>query len=535
MKIIKGTSRHQMQFTNLDDQVAADNPVRILDAFVEKLDLKKLGIENRNANKQPAKTNSGGAPCYDDKVLLKLYLYGYLNKIRSSRKLQQECHRNIELRWLMQELAPNYHSIADFRKKHPGALKNLFKLYVQFMDELNLLGKQTIAIDGSKFRAVNSKKNNYNQKKISKHQVMIEEKADNYLKELDELNQDEIGDNGPSYRKEEVEAALQRLTERKIKYDNLQQQLDNTEEKQISTSDADSRAIIINKNIVEVAYNTQAGVDAKHNLIVHVEATNTNDGKALHKAAVQAKENMNLKKEDSIDVLSDKGYHTGAELHQCHDDNIETFTAFKEQPSVKHLQKEFLSEQFIYNNEQDSYTCPSGETLTSLGTWHNKNGNAGETSYRFKTYRTDGCKKCSLKKNCTKLDKRIIHRSEYQDAVDRNNANIRNNPDYYKRRQSICEHPFGTIKRQWGFTYILMKGLQKVNGEMNLIMLVYNIKRTLSIVRFVKMLEAIQNWKPDYQRIVCAFKNAFIRIICGQKEPFNYLKQYQFIFLKATM
>lgn len=530
MKIIKGISRLQMQFSNLDGQITADNPVRILDVFVEKLDLKHLGIASQNS-KQP--THAGGAPRYDDKLLLKLYLYGYLNKIRSSRKLQQECSRNMELRWLMQELIPNYHTIADFRKNHSEALKNLFKLYVQFLDELNLLGKQTIAVDGSKFRAVNSRKNNYNQKKIDKHQAMIEEKADSYLKELEELDRDETDDGGPSYRKEEVEAALQRLTERKIKYDDLQQQLDNTGEKQISTSDAESRAIIINKNIVEVAYNTQAGVDARHNLIVHVEATNINDGKALHKAALQAKENMGLKKKDSIDELSDKGYHTGAELQKCHDDNIQTYTAFKEQPSVKHLQKEFLSEQFIYNKEQDSYSCPAGATLTSLGTWHNKNGDAGETSYRFKTYRTEGCKRCSLKKNCTKLPKRIIHRSQYQDAVDRNNANIRNNPDYYKRRQSICEHPFGTIKRQWGFTYTLMKGLQKVNGEMNLIMLVYNMKRTLSIIGFTKMFEAIQNWKPDYKRIVCGLKNTIIRIICSQNKTTFFLNQRRLIFFET--
>ena len=157
------------------------------------------------------------------------------------------------------------------------------------------------------------------------------------------------------------------MTERKIKYEDLQQQLDNTEEKQISTSDADSRALIINKNIVEVSYNTQSAVDAKHYLLVHTEATNTNDGKALHRAASQAKKNMRLKKEDAIDVLSDKGYHTGDELQQCHDENIETYVAFKEQPSVKHLQKEFLSTQFIYNKEMDSYTCPAGETLNLTG------------------------------------------------------------------------------------------------------------------------------------------------------------------------
>jgi len=366
MKIIKGTPRQQVQFSSLDDLIGADSPVRIIDAFTEKLNLSKIGFTQHSGKRQ---LHAGGAPRFDDRLLLKLYLYGYLNKIRSSRKLEQESHRNVELRWLMQELVPNYHTIADFRKNHPAALKNLFKLYVQLLDELNLLGKQTLAVDGSKFRAVNSKKNNYNKKKIDKHQAMIDQKAGQYLKELDESDNDETDDGGPSYRKEEVEAALQRLVERKMKYDDLQQQLDTTEEKQISTTDAESRAIIINKNIVEVSFNTQGGVDAKHCLFVHAEATNTNDGKALHRAASQAKENMGLKEEDSIDVLSDKGYHTGAELQQCHDNNIKTYVAFKEQPSVKHLQKEFLSTQFIYTKENDSYTCPAGQTLTSLGTW----------------------------------------------------------------------------------------------------------------------------------------------------------------------
>src|SRR5215204_1240744 len=216
MKIIQGKCRQLIQFSSLDEFIAIENPVRILDAFVEKLELTKIGIEQRSVKQQPSKTNSGGAPRFADKLLLKLYLYGYLNKIRSSRKLEQECQRNVELRWLTQGLVPNYQTIADFRKNHSAALKNLFKLYVYFLDELNLLGKQTIAVDGSKFRAVNSRKNNYNQKKIDKHQAMINERAENYLKQLDELDKDETdGNNGPAYRKEEVEAALQRLMERK--------------------------------------------------------------------------------------------------------------------------------------------------------------------------------------------------------------------------------------------------------------------------------------------------------------------------------
>ena len=167
-----------------------------------------------------------------------------------------------------------------------------------------------------------------------------------------------------------------------------------------------------------------------------------------------------------------------------------------------------------------------------MGTRHYKKGEAGETSYRFKTYRTNGCKNCSLKSHCTKLNKRIIHRSEYQDAVDKNNTNIRNNPDYYKRRQSICEHPFGTIKRQWGYTYTLMKGLKKVNGEMNLIMLVYNIKRTLSILGFEKMLQAILSWQPDYRRVICALKNLYMKIIYRQNERSVFLSANPLIFLK---
>ena len=163
-------------------------------------------------------------------------------------------------------------------------------------------------------------------------------------------------------------------------------------------------------------------------------------------------------------VLADKGYHTGAELQQCQKENMQTHVAYKEQPSVKHIAAEFLSENFEYDKTTDSYICPAGAVLTSLGTWHNKRGEANETSYRFKTYRTEACKTCSLKHQCTKLPKRIIHRSEYQDAVDINDNNIKNNPHYYKRRQAIVEHPFGTIKRHWGYTHTLVKGLQKVNG-----------------------------------------------------------------------
>ena len=189
-------------------------------------------------------------------------------------------------------------------------------------------------------------------------------------------------------------------------------------------------------------------------------------------------------------VLADNGYHTGTELKQCQTDNMITHVAYKEQPSVKHIANEFLEENFDYDKASDRYTCPVGAVLTSLGTWHNKIGETNETSYRFKTYRTKDCTLCPLKDQCTKLPKRIIHRSEYQDAVDINDSNIKRNPHYYKRRQAICEHPFGSIKRKWGYTHTLLKGLQKVNGEMNLIMLCYNFMRTNNILGYDNMLQA---------------------------------------------
>jgi transposase len=526
-RYIGGTNRCQSYFSTLEAQVSADNAVRLIDAFIDKLDLEKLGF---------AKTvhKSEGRPPYAPQVLLKLYLYGYLNKIRSSRKLAKECSRNIELQWLLQNLQPNYHTIADFRKLHAQPLQSMFKIYVQFLSDAGLLGKTTIAVDGSKFKAVNSRKNNYNQKKIDKHRQFIADKTAKYLQELDELDKQESTRDELQLKKEKIAEGLAKLKERTIKYDTLQEQLNNTDDKQISTTDADSRSIIIVKNIVEVAYNTQNAVDDKHNLIVHTEATNTNDGKALYKAATQAKQNLQLQKEDELMVLADKGFHTGAELQQCQGDNMITHIAYKEQPSVKHIAKEFLSENFSYNKTTDSYTCPAGAILTSLGTWHNKKGEANETSYRFKTYRTAACKTCALKNQCTKLPKRIIHRSQYQDAVDINNNNIRQNPQYYKRRQAIVEHPFGTLKRHWGYTHTLLKGLQKVNGEMNLIMFCYNFMRTKNILGFEKMLQYIQNWQPDYNKVICALKNAFTKIMYSQNAASIFLKPSRLFFLKAA-
>ena len=237
-----------------------------------------------------------------------------------------------------------------------------------------LPGKTTIGIDGTKLKAVNSRKNNYNQKKIDKHQQFIKEKADKYLQELDELDKQETTavNDEIQVKKEKITQGLARLKERSIKYDDLQQLLDDTTDKQVSTTDTDSRSILTVKNIVEVAYNTQTVVDDKYNLIVHTQATNTSDVRALYDAASQAKENLQLQKEDTLIILADKGYHTGTELQQCQAGNMITHVAYKEQPTVKHIAHEFLSESFSYDKASDAYTCPAGDVLTPMGTWHSK-------------------------------------------------------------------------------------------------------------------------------------------------------------------
>ena len=245
----------------------------------------------------------------------------------------------------------------------------MFKLYVQFLSDAGLLGVTTIGIDGSKFKAVNSKKNNYNQAKIDKHRQFIEDKTTKYLQDLDSLDKEEEEASGEeaNLKKEKIAQGLKKLKERTIKYDTLQEQLNATTDRQISTTDRDSRSIIIVKSIVEVAYNVQNAVDDKHNLIVHTEATNINDGKALHRAAMQARDNLGLQKEKALMVLADKGYHTGAELQACQDEGMITHVAYKEQPGVKHIAHEFLAESFNYDKGADSYTCPAGAVLSSLG------------------------------------------------------------------------------------------------------------------------------------------------------------------------
>lgn len=481
-----------MEIRSLDDCIAADHPVRLIDALVEKLDLKKLGIALPQATE--------GRPAFHPKILLKLYLYGYMNGIRTSRKLDRECARNLEVRWLLEELMPCYKTIADFRKDNPEQLKNVFRMFTVFLREQKLIEGEVIAVDGSKFRAVNSKKNNYNAEKISRQQDYINKNTEEYLRQLDENDkQEEPSALGGEIKREAIVEHLKKLKERELKYENLERQISGSEETQVSTTDSDSRALLISNNTVDVSYNVQTVSDEKHSLVGHFEVTNENDKQALHKTTSDAKEEL---QKESLTVLADKGYHTGAELARCEQENITTLVSPKES-SAQNPDENYAVENFIYNKEADTYTCPAGETLTTNGNWYEKSHDDKKrkhgTRYKMKHYKTTACMTCAVMQLCTKNKRgRLIERSEHQESINRNNERVKAQHALYRRRQELIEHIFGTIKRQWGYTYTLLKGKKKITGEFSLIYLAYNFMRTKNILGFDKMMEALNNWTPKY-------------------------------------
>jgi transposase len=501
MQHITGIPRNQMVFSSLEDTILPENPVRFVDAFVEALSLQSLGFSIQTIK-------SEGRPSFDTKVFLKIYLYGYLNGLRSSRKLEKECTRNIELQWLLCGIVPNYHSISDFRKNNPAGLKKLFKLFVSFLKDVDLIAGEVIAIDGTKSRAHNSKKANFNQKKIDRHLAYIEEKTQEYLTELD---QNDLQDSSSKITK--IQEKIERLKTNRIGYEVLQEKLKASGQPQISTTDEDARALLVQGVVVEISYNIQAAVDNKHNLVVATHTINRNDLNALGAIALEAKENLGV---NTFTVLVDKGYHNGREIAQCISHNITTIVAHPTPGTSKEsvTQPDYLVAKFIYNKVDDTYTCPQGETLKTTGRWHKKSGRTEQSSYQFKKYRTPACRVCPVKHLCTARPAgREIDRSEYASAVEENNQRYRDNPQLYRTRQEINEHIFGTIKRQWGYNHTNLTGLEKVNGEHSLIMLVYNIKRSINILGVPELIAKLKNWKsPSKAKGASTFKTAYSRL-----------------------
>ena len=467
MKFIQGYDRNQTHLfpVSLEESIDADNEVRIIDLFVDSLKLADFGfkmdfIEN-------------GRPAYHPADLLKLYIYGYMNKTRSTRDLEKESKRNIEVMWLIKGLTPDHNTISNFRMDNSKAIKKVFRATVQIAKHFDLIGGKLIAGDSTKLRAQNSKKNNYNQAKIDRHLAYIDNKIDEYNNLLSQQDCD---------NKAKIEQEINKQLERKENYKKLEQQLNETGEAQVSTSDPESRQMIIRNNITEVAYNVQTTVDAKHNLPIDYKVTNNNDSKAMGFMLRRAQSILGT---NDFTALYDKGYHTGSEFKIAQELGINAIVAIPDTGSNAPDIRYNLA-RFQYNKEDDTYTCPEGQVLVTNGNSYSKNRGKHRDVIQVKQYKTKACKTCQSKELCTKYTRergRVIERSEFTEYIEQNRINVENNKTAYKRRQAIVEHPYGTIKRQWGFSYILTKqGKARASADVGLMFTAYNLRRIINIL-----------------------------------------------------
>jgi len=406
-----------------------------------------------------------GRPPYKASDLLKLLMYGYKNQLRSSRKLEAACKINIEVIWLMKGLQPSARKIAYFRKDNPKAFKQSFRYFVLMLKEMNLISGETIAIDSFKIRAQNSLKNNFNQKKIDRHLEYIDGKIAEYENRLDQDDDLEVN------QKEELEDKIKWQQEKKQQYKSIEKELEESGEAQISKTDPDAKSVILHRNVVNVGYNVQAGCDGKHKLFINNDTGTVNDTHALAHMALDAKQLLGV---DEINCLTDKGYTTGLHIDTCTKNGITTYSSPKAHSSQDNGL--YNMNEFVYDAEDDTYTCPANQVL------HTNGHICKKRKHRVKRYYTKACNECLLREKCTKNKKgRFIERSIYQEALEENERRVNQNPEYYRLRQQITEHQFGTLKRQWGFTFTLLKGKENILTEVNLMMMCYNLRRIMSI------------------------------------------------------
>jgi transposase len=455
----------------LEDYVGPQNPVRFLDAFVEQLDLHTLGFAK-------ARCADTGRPPYDPAVLLKLYLYGYLHRLRSSRGLEAECQRNVELIWLTGKLAPDFKTIADFRRDNLKSLKAVHRQFILLCRKLDLFGGQLLAIDGSKFRAVNSRDHNFSPAKLKELLAHTEARLAEYLQTLDAADAAEPA--APPLDKTALQQKIAALQDKRDWHEELLAQLDE-EQKQISTTDPDSRRMHTGNGNV-VGYNAQLAVDAKHKLIAADDVTNdVTDYRQLADVAIEAKQNLGVQQ---TEVVADKGYYNASEVSRCVEQQITPHIP-KADTSANTSQGLFGKSQFRYDPQNDVYVCPGNQELT----------------YRFATfelgrglryYRASACKQCALKPQCTRNKaNRTITREDNEHLMEAMAQRLKREPEKFRQRKSLVEHPFGTIKRWMGCTHFTLKGLEKVRTEWSLITLAYNLKRVLNLVSFQTLMAAV--------------------------------------------
>ncbi|MFQ5943662.1 MAG: IS1182 family transposase [Anaerolineales bacterium] len=476
MHHIDGINRDQITMfpEALDDYISEDNPVRFIDAFVGSLDLSSLGF-------QQVTTADTGRPPYHPGDLLRLYIYGYLNHVRSSRRLEKETNRNVELMWLLRRLIPDFKTIADFRRDNHKAIQKVCRSLTLFCRECDLFGGELIAIEGSKFKAVNSRRRNFSKRKLNSFIKKIDQQIEDYLNDLDENDDLEAEVHKPTA--EEIQEKIDSLKERKGNLGKLLDELESSDQTQVSFTDPDSRSMPLGQNHgTQVGYNVQVSVDDKHKLILDHNVTNeVNDFDQLERMATLAKEILQV---DELEVLADKGYYDGGQIKACLQKGIIP-TIPKANTSANRKKGLFTKRDFRYDRENDCYWCPAGERMTFRF-------QTTEKDRQIKYYATSSCRACKIKHRCTRSkDGRRITRLVDEDLLDEMQRRIENNPDLLTRRKAIVEHPFGTIKLSMDQGYFLMKGIPKTSAETSLSFLAYNIKRAINILGVPKMIEAL--------------------------------------------
>lgn len=480
MSYIEGTELGQQVLfpSTLDEYISESNPVRAIAAFVAALDFAELGFVR-------AQAAATGRPGYDPRQLLGLYIWGHLNRVRTTRKLERECGRNLEAMWLMRKLQPDFKTLADYRKDNGVALKEVVVRFRLWCLSEGLYGQEVVAIDGSKFKAQNNSERNFTQKKLAAVIKREQKRIEKYLQELDENDAaEEAEESGPPLSAEELREKIKRLKEKVAGHEKLLQQMKAEGISQVSLTDADARLMKSSKGTA-VSYNVQTVVDSKHKLIAAYEVTNEgNDQKQLTNMAEQAKAALGVKQ---LTVLSDGGYFDGERIKECETAEITAYLPLPESGAAK-SRGLFPAAKFRYQAERDVYVCPQGEELTFRG----KEKGSNKKEYRI--YRTAACATCAVRGQCTKAKKmgRKIRRWINEDVLDRLKARIRAHPELLKQRKELAEHPFGTIKLAMDQGYFLLKGIAKVSTEFSLTVLSYNFKRVLNILGVQSMINSLK-------------------------------------------
>jgi transposase len=475
MNHIIGLTREQITMfpEAIEDYISAENPVRFLDAFVEQLDTTAMSFSHSSVKET-------GRPPYHPKDLLKLYLYGYLNRIRTSRLLERETQRNLEVFWLLKRLQPDHKTISDFRRANAQALREVFKQFVLLCKSINLFGTELLAVDSTKFKASNARDRIKDKKQLDKSVVHITESINQYLAQLDEndTSDEQTASPLPAVNREDLQKKIDSLKQQKEQLEQAQTELDRNELKYVSLTDPDCR-LMKNERRIEPAYSMQAAVDAKHSLIVDYELTqDAADNNHLASLATTAKEVLGA---ETLQVCADAGYYDTVDLQKCDDQKLITYVPIPKPKISKKTNTptpDYYADKFAYDEVTDTYRCPKSNTLHQFSAKRDKRDNR-----LIYIYRTPVCLQCPGRHQCTTSPRgRHIYRWEHEVVLDRLKQRLERNPEIIKRRKAIIEHIFGTIKKIWGYSALLLRRLNNVHSEFALMNLTYNIRRVLNII-----------------------------------------------------